>query len=779
MKALKTKIIIFAGLLLIALVSILLQESTTVQSESNIVPEISVLPESGFFSEDVEIIVKVPDDTKVYYTTDGSVPDAENGIGYDDAIKLKASQNEEIHTYRFKFYFKDGTESEVISRTYFTGRNIGNRYTTMVLHLTGDPDGLFGYDNGIFVPGRLFDEFVEANPDAHWGGGVEANFNLKGPEYEREVYVQLFDQKGNTLMENVGGVRIIGNATRMKNQKSFKLYARSEYSIENEFEYTLFEDLRNQDTNIVAPQHKRLIVRSAGTDNGFAYLRSELVGKLAAEAGFLDVMYAKPVCVYINGQYQGIYWIENAFDRQYFENRYGEYTGEFMVLYGSDDLKDIEPTLSADELKYTEEFNATYTRLSQMDLTNEQNYQEVCNFIDVQNYLQYFAIENYVANYDWPTNNEKVYRYISDTGEYQEGTVFDGRYRFLLMDVDYGFGLFTQKGSVGIEWSESTLDRIISDDSPLFAALMEREDCRQYFVNYTCDLINGAMQGEYVAAVVDEMHASRYAELYNVLENTDMLIEKIWHWERDSYQTISHVDSEIEEIKDFAYNRCTAVYQDFAEYFSYKQAYQLMVSHGISDGGVRINSINMNQTSFAGIYYGEIPICLEPILPVNTEFECWIVNGEERYEGQLVLEGADVLNGNIDVMLIANAVEEPVLQIHAVCSEGMNDYVEIINYSDKELPTHNYFLSDNDEYTQYSLPRLTLKPGEILRIYGKNSMDVESLGNFCMNFNLSRGETLTLSKEREVVEYIEIPDMSEGSVYVKDFFAGKFYEKLK
>lgn len=779
MKELKTKIAVAAVLLVIAFLSIILHENITVQSESIITTEISVLPKSGFFSENVEIIVEAPENARIFYTSDGSVPDAENGICYDAPIIVETLENEIIHTYRFKLYYEDGTESDVITRTYFTGKNIAGRYDTMVLHLTGDPDGLFGYDNGIFVPGRLFDEFVAANPDAHWGGGIEANFNLKGPEYERAVHVQLFDQYGNTLMENAGGVRIIGNATRMKNQKSFKLYARSEYSVENEFEYPLFEDLKNQDTNVIAPQHKRLIVRSGGTDNGFAYLRSELVGRLAADAGFPDVMYAEPVCVYINGQYQGIYWIENAFDRQYFENRYGEYTGEFMVLYGSDDLKDIEPTLTEEELKYTEDYNFIYSKLSQLDLTDEQNYQEVCSFIDVHNYLEYFAIENYVANYDWPSNNEKVYRYISDTGEYIDGTVFDGRYRFLLMDVDYGFGLFTQKGSVGIEWSESTMDRIISEDSPLFGALMKREDCRQYFVNYTCDLINHAMQGEHVAAVVDEMHASRYAELYNVLENTDMLIEKIWHWERDSYQTITHVDSEIEEIKDFAYNRSTAVYQDFSDYFAYEQAYQLMVSHGIPNGGVKINSIHMKQTNFNGIYYGEIPICLEPIIPVNTEFDYWFVNGEARYEEQLILDGSDVIDGIIDVVMITKEAEEPVLQISEICSEGMNDYVEIINTSHEEISTLNYFLSDSDKYTQYSLPKVTLQPNERLRFYGKNCMDLDSLGEFCMNFNLSQGETLTLSKEKEIMEYVQIPDMSEASVYVKDFSTGKFHEKIK
>lgn len=86
----------------------------------------------------------------------------------------------------------------------------------------------------------------------------------------------------------------------------------------------------------LAQKHKRLILRSGGTDNGFSFIRSELAGALAADAGFPDVMHAVPVTVYINGDYRGIYWLENTYDAQYFENRYGEYDGEFVVLEGSD-----------------------------------------------------------------------------------------------------------------------------------------------------------------------------------------------------------------------------------------------------------------------------------------------------------------------------------------------------------------------------------------------------------------------------------------------------------
>ena len=88
-------------------------------------------------------------------------------------------------------------------------------------------------------------------------------------------------------------------------------------------------------------------------------------------------------------------------------------------------------------------------------------------------------------------------------------------------------------------------------------------------------------------------------------------------------------------------------------------------------------------------------------------------------------------------------------------------------------------MSDTDKYTQYVMPKVTLQPHETLRIYGKNCMDVESLGAFCMNFNISEGETLTLSKEKQAVDFVTIPKMADNAIYVRDFFTGKFLEKMK
>lgn len=734
-----------------------------------------ISPDSGFYAKDMEIRVSVPENTKVYYTVNCEEPTAETGILYEGPISLPAMEEEQVYVYRFLTVYDDGRESEETIRTYFVGEQIQDRYNMLVLNITGEPDGLFGYENGIFVPGKIWDEFWEANPDAHVGSYVEANYTMRGPQWERAVYIQFFDRDGNEILAQNGGVRIQGDQTRIKNQKSFRLYARKEYDEENEFDYPFFGTLHSEENGVLGREYKRLVVRSSGNDNGYGYIRTELVGRLAADAGYPDTICAVPVCVYINGGYYGVYWLENYYDGQYFENRYGAYDGEFVVLEGGDLLKN--DTEDAYVQGFVEDYNSTYAKFAAMDMTVEENYRALQEFIDVENYLNYFAIENYIGNSDWPEHNLKVYRYVAEDGQYREDSVFDGRYRFLLFDSDYGFGLLTFNKSYGIWAQKPTLYRVISEDTPLFAALMERPDCLGYFVNATCDLMNNTMSEPYVTKVVDEMHASRYDELYHTLEETDIMQGSLWESEESLH--IDTADENIQIIKDFAKARPETVIKDIQDTFGCGETYTLKIDKGEAFSGVRINSIYFSDAVFEGTYFEDFTVNLEALVTENEIFDHWEVNGEKRLEAELALSGADVKDGQIRVCLVTHDVEDPLLEIAAVKAKGHSDYVEVVNRSGKAVSTSGYFLSDSEDLKKYVLPVMTLKPGDSVRFYGKDCNDVEGLGQFGMNFNLKEGETVSLSRGEETVDSVEVPALSsQEGVYTRDFYRDRYVESF-
>lgn len=731
---------------------------------------------SGFYNESQTITVNVPKGAVVYYTDDGSEPERESGKIYSDAIDIAALDEEMVYTYRFKAYYEDGSESKAINRTYFCGTGIDARYTTNVLHIAGNPDELFGYENGIFVNGADFDEYMEKYPGRAYIGGVDANFTRRGREYEREVYMEYFTQTGESLIAQECGVRIYGAMSRMKNQKSFRLYARKEYDQQNKFEYPAITNLYSAADGTLAHEHKRLIVRNSGNDNGFGFIRSELTSRLAGEAGFPDVMQADPVTVYINGIYYGVYWLSNGFDDQYFANRYGEYSGDFVVLEGGDVEKaqEEDPAVQA----YAEDYNEQYARFASMDMTSEENFAELEDFLDVENYLQYFAIENYIGNIDWPSNNLRTYRYLSPDGVYEEGTVFDGRYRHMLFDLDYAFGAMLYNGTTGTYPEKYTLQELMdSGECPLFVKLMEREDCRDYFVSYTCDLLSGAMSPQNVEKTLEEMHLSRYEELYYMLEETDIMQDSLWDWEPGASLYFDNVEYNYDMILEYADRHPQAAREDMTITFGYawEDWYDLYVGKcGRSD--IQINSIYMDADAFEGTYIGSIPVVLTPVMDVNEVFDYWIVNEEIIEQEELTLTAEDVADGFISVQMAVHEAQEPVLRINAIRAEGQEDYIEVINLSDKDIRTNGYYLSDSDDAYRYALPSAVLAPGEARRYYGRDNVNMEVLGQNGMNFNLKEGETVTLTYREKTLEKVRIPELLENGIYKRAEQIGKFIE---
>lgn len=736
----------------------------------------AVLTDSGFYDKDIEVGVAAPKGVQVYYSFDCEEPGPETGQAYTEPIPLYAGEEEQVYVLRFRAYYEDGTESETVTRTYFCGFGIADRYDMPVLSIVGDPAGLFGYDRGILVPGAKYDAYMEEHPGVHPGSGLEANYTMRGREWEREVVLELFDQDGVKFLSQQGGVRVAGGASRLHNHKSLRLYARREYDEQNKFSGNFFGTLYSLKDGTLGRNHKRLLLRNSGQDYGYGFLRNELVNRLANEAGFADTQHVRPVCVYVNGLYYGSYWLCSNYDEQYFENRYGEYGGSFVVLEGSDRKKLPSDETDAEELRQAEEFNAQYEAFAKMDLTQEENYQKLQDFLDVENYLQYFAIENYVGNDDWPGGNVKTYRYEAGEQGYSESGAFDGRYRMLLYDVDYGFGLMFYHDTIGCLVNEMTLDKLLNGESPLFAALMQREDCRRFFASYTLDLMNGVMRADYVAEQTDALHASHKKEIARMLDTEGLVGGALLEDEPLNMET---VEKNIGQIKSFAAERPQYVLQDIGEKFGYTQRYKLTVMSENAAYPVKINGKYYAEEAFTGVYLKEIPVTLKPCPGPGEEFDHWLVNGVPCEDEELVLAGEDITGDAVEVALVMRAPSEPKLQIGAVAARGHEDYVELVNLSGQTVSTRGYYLSDGDDPYQYALPVLTLKSGETMVLVGEDNHSAESLGQFSFGFNLKEGETLTLTCSEEQVDSVVIPKMSEDGVYVRDFRRGVYVEQKR
>ena len=497
---------------------------------------------AGFYDKDIEIEASIFQNGDIYYTLDGTepAPDKAGSEHYEMPIRLDARAQESVTTIKWKAYFDNGNSSKTVTNTYVVGKNVEDRFSTYMVSISTDPDNLYGYENGIFVEGKVRDDYIKENPHEAIDPLTPANYTVRGSVSERAVYVEMFEKDGTRIIAQDCGIRTGGDFSRASEQKPFRLFAREELYGLNEFSYDFF-DIEKEESALISGYtgFSTLYFRNSGNDRQEAYIRDEVAQTMAKKAGFLDTQYFVPVSVYINGEYAGFYWMHSQYNQSYFKQRYGKYDGDMVVI--GDGEKNMD-TVTEDILvnHYAAEYMEQYQYFAKQDLTDEQIYDKLNAFIDIENYLQYYALQIYMGNQDWPYCNLQAYRYVSRKKNYTEGTVFDGRYRYLLYDVDTSMGRGCIRENMDPWVSVNKLQNLLdSEDAPLFKALMKRTDCQQYFTQYMCYLIDEVYTPENVAAAVDTIDASRRQEI-------DYYIEDMWGDKPGEYQ---YLDMQLDAIK--------------------------------------------------------------------------------------------------------------------------------------------------------------------------------------------------------------------------------------
>lgn len=517
-------------------------EVPTVTSTTTPIPTESMVPvwqgtdgdvsfsEAGYFFSDtlmVELVIQTGKEGYVTYTMDGTEP-TENGVRYEAALVLdsteKASPN--IYSIRAKAWYTDGTASETYVHTYFVGQQIAERYSTVVFSINGNPTELTEGPDGI-----LYGE----------------NYEQRGRESERVVSIEALTAEGELLFSQYAGARVFGGSSREHAIKSLKLFARKEYQEgKGTFETTLFGSM-TADGKEAIEKYDKLVLRNGGDDFQAAFMRDEVAHRLAKQAGFDTYEGVVPAVAYINGEYYGFYWLHESYCDKYFQYRNGKSKGEYVVIegtetqkfYSGDDMEDAAAT----------EFNQLYKTYSNADLTDEKTYEQLCAVLDVENYMEYMAFNMYVSNYDWPHGNYRCFRYYADEGEsYGEGER-DGRWRFLLHDMDIGFATYTsaETGAARNDIS-GVLTKGEKRYAPLLAALLKREDCKQFFLDTMVRFRDGVMTYENICEVVDAMCLERDTELAYYMEHLQELKNVV----EDVYATPQNTKNSVQKIKDFA-----------------------------------------------------------------------------------------------------------------------------------------------------------------------------------------------------------------------------------
>ena len=734
--------------------------------------------EPGFYSSSQYLNLGAEGADKILYTRDGSDP-REGGKAYRSQITLRADGDGiAAHTISACAVYPDGSTSEPVTRTFLIGGGISGRFDCLVFSVTVDPDDLYNYEDGIFIAGKMRDDYLATNPTREIRPTDPANWNQRGRAGERDAYVEVFEYDGACVISQPCGLRIFGGWSRSNDQKNLKLYARSEYSeTDNRFRYEFFPDAHDSRGNKIA-SYKKLALRACANDAGSLYARDDAISALAEATG-IEVKASRPAAIFLNGEYYGFAWCQQVFSEDLLDHKYNVEDGSWDILKGCEYMM-IEDEDDPDWAEKNQAWRDMYS-YAYKDLTDYSVYAELCELIDVDNFLTYYALNSYIGNGDWPNNNYKVFRCASDSPVYGGEPPFDGKWRYMLYDTDFAFGLYNtdflsnhmsqlfKEDFFGVfpeDWRDDVHDKgdMYYKRSDLLISLCKRDDVRERFIEILCGISGYYFNPERVADYFDRYCEMRLHELCAAADEGKAMI---WG-----------ITGELEKVKNWSLRRDVAARMQMAKVFPdyyNKDEYGTVKCKPTDGAKITLGAAEITEggASYNGWFFDGTEVKLSCELEDGARFERWEIGDDISLDPETsftVRTGDD-----ITVRLVIKREKGIVISETAYKGTAGGDYVILKNYSDETASTSGMVLSDG--VNEFTLPVMNIKPGETVKIIGKNYSRPDALGTVECGFNLKEGETVTLkNSDGQIISEINLRIAHKRTALRLDPYNGSFYE---
>jgi hypothetical protein len=626
-------------------------------------PEFSV--EAGMHSAPFALeITSEEEGVAIRYTTDGSVP-TETSPLYLEPLFLAGREGEsnllsaiptndlhpseydawqeprgevfKINTIRARAFRTDSLPSPVVTRTYLVHPTGASRYSLPVFSLTTDAENFFDPDDGIYVPGNA-------------AGG---NFSQRGRDWERPAHLEFFEADGSLAFAQNVGVRIHGGTSRNRTRKGLRIYARSQYGASS-IEYPLFPGKPH------VTSFKRFLLRHSGNDWGESLFRDAFMQSLLVETG-IDLQSSRPAILFINGEYWGVHNIRDRYDEHYFDSHYGSGDEENITVMENNSVYSLGDVAGVDH------YLNLLTYLQSPGVSHSADLAQVETWMDVDNFINYQIANIYFRNTDWPGNNLVYWRYASKGYQPDAPQGLDGRWRWALLDTDFGFGLdfnyVTASGSAygGNDAFHNTLGFALDPNqdswpNPAWSTLILRRltmnaDVRARFINRFADLLNTSFSSDRVVRLMNAKQSEYAPEMEEHLER----------WSRPS--SGNAWNSDVQVMRKFAEARPESLRAHLMAQFNEPtetKTLTLDVS-GSGAGYIRVNTVEIRPGTpgvssetypWNGVYFRGVPVEVTAVPNPDYTFGGWAHDPT----------APATITVTSDMSLTANFSEKPALQ---------------------------------------------------------------------------------------------------------------------
>ena len=642
----------------------------------------------------------------IHYTLTGKDPSEEDPI-YQGPITITSS------TVVSARAFKPGFAGQKTTRgTYL----IDESSDVFHLHLQIDPKYLWDDETGMYVTGENgITGFCSEEP---------RNWNQ---DWEYPGQITLFEPDGRKAFKVNAGVKIGGGCSRGLKMKSLNFFLRKGTYGDEKIEYQLFDQLDIH-------EFRRFKVRNGGNDFTQMLFRDAAVHEIVRDQFDMDIMAYRPVQVFINGDYWGVYGMREFFNQDYLAAHHG---------VDRDNL-DIIKNPFAPWREVKEGNNVAYTNLRDFiqdnDLSVAVNYQQVLEQMDMNEFLNYFLAQIYLAAYDWPANNMQIWR-DRDNGKW--------RWMFFDLDATTNYG----------EWSLSnahdrTLGHALAPNGPVWPngpestlflrKLLENDDFRHEFIQRMCT---------YIELVFTPARANQVTD--RIQSQLEPLMQRhIWRWwnaywdlggGNPSGGSINNWKAYINRFKQFFVDRPGHLYTHFADEFDLDDQVELSFNVTAETPGKVVLHENDYDLPFqyTGTYFVGVPIRIKAIPKAGYTFWKWAETGDPSPELRYIP------NTNKTLTPLFVPAGPFITEVHYQPLEGeSHEFIEIHNATDMGMDIGGFRFNDGVNFTFPS--NTMLNPDEYVIVAKDASQFVEAS---CQVFEWESGK---LANEGETIRLVDV-----------------------
>lgn len=446
--------------------------------------------DGGYIEKGYEITLKTRDGSEIYYTTNGSFPNR-NSNKYTKPIKIDKTMVIKAISY------KDGfIESNVISRTF----NVGRHHDVAYFSISSDYNSLFG------------------------GGGLLTNWTSNN---EKKVSVEFYEADGKLGTSFIANAKLSGMDSRREPQKSISLYLRKRYG-QSFVNYPFFE---TNDYNM----YSSLLLRNAGEDPKGVRIMDAAISRIIDGEMDIDAQAYRPVAVYLNGNYYGLYNLREKLNGDYVESKFGIDNDKInLIKYYSAVTGSIS------------NYNKIVNYINSHNTANKDVYEYIKTQIDVEELANYWIVESFFGN--------------TDLGNIRYWQPKNGKWRWMLYDMDWSLWNMGLDMGYPIKSGRVPAATYLSSSINITRKLYKNSEFKDMYLKNLAKYLKETFKPSRMKKIVDELSSEIETEMkYHINK---------WGSKYSNLYSISRWKSNLNNFKSTLTTRYNRVVSNLRSYFN-------------------------------------------------------------------------------------------------------------------------------------------------------------------------------------------------------------------